>query len=71
MSVEGISREAAVVHMKLRYELSNQTWRQSFVTVALSEAQIEQLLAKAGFGAVRWNGQQSLWASAIAGPALP
>lgn len=71
VSVEAISRDVAFVHMTLRYELLNQIWRQSFVAVALSEAQIEQLLAEAGFGAVRWQGQQSLWASAIAGPALP
>jgi SAM-dependent methyltransferase len=64
--VEAVSRDAELVHMTLRYEASNQVWRQSFSTVSLSENEVEELLASAGFSAVRWQGCQRLWALAVA-----
>ena len=70
MHVEAVSREATLVHMTLRYQLSNQVWRQSFSTVSLSETEVEELLISAGFGPVHWKGRQRLWALAEASDAL-
>jgi SAM-dependent methyltransferase len=69
MHVEAVSREANLVHMTLRYQLANQVWRQSFSTVSLSEAEVEELLVSAGFSEVRWQGRQRLWALAVASDA--
>jgi len=64
--VDDVAREEQLVHMTLRYELSNQVWRHSFSAVSLSEGEAEALLRNAGFGDVRWLGEQRLWASALA-----
>ena len=64
--VDGVAREDQLVHMTLRYELSNQVWRHSFTAVALPEGEIEALLRNAGFGRIRWHGERRLWASAHA-----
>ena len=69
MHVEAVSRETTLVHMTLRYQLSNQVWRQSFSTVSLSETEVEELLISAGFGSVHWKGRQRLWALAEASDA--
>jgi SAM-dependent methyltransferase len=69
MHVEAVSREAKLVHMTLRYQLSSQVWRQSFSTVSLSEAEVEELLVSAGFSEIRWQGRQRLWALAVASDA--
>jgi SAM-dependent methyltransferase len=66
VNVEDVSRNEEIVHMTLRYELSDQVWRQSFSAVALAETDIEELLVDAGFADVRWQGPQRQWASAIA-----
>jgi SAM-dependent methyltransferase len=66
VNVEDVSRDEEVVHMTLRYELSNQVWRQSFSAVCLSETHVEELLVNAGFAEVRWQGSQRQWATAIA-----
>lgn len=66
MHVEAVSREAELVHMTLRYQLSSQVWRQSFSTVSLSESDVEQLLLSAGFSGIRWQGCKRLWAVAAA-----
>jgi hypothetical protein len=55
--------------MTLRYQLSSQVWRQSFSTVSLSEAEVEELLVSAGFSEIRWQGRQRLWALAVASDA--
>jgi SAM-dependent methyltransferase len=69
MHVEAVSREAKLVHMTLRYQLSSQVWRQSFSTVSLSEAEVEELLVSAGFSGIRWQGRQRQWALAVASDA--
>jgi len=69
VDVEAVSHEKQIVHMMLRYSFSAQVWRQSFSTVSLTEAEVEELLAKAGFSEVRWRGDQRLWASAVASDA--
>jgi SAM-dependent methyltransferase len=65
VNVEAVSREEDFVHMTLRYEMSDQVWRQSFSAAPLSEREIEELLVNAGFAQIRWHGSQRLWASAL------
>lgn len=64
--VEAIARDHEFVHMTLRYERAGQTWRRTFTTVTLSEAQIEEQLRRSGFADVSWHGERTLWASAVA-----
>jgi SAM-dependent methyltransferase len=64
--VDEVVRDEQLVHMTLRYELSNQVWRHAFSAVALSEAEVEALLGDAGFAEIRWLGEQRMWASALA-----
>jgi SAM-dependent methyltransferase len=66
VNLEAMSHEKELVHMTLRYELSEQVWRQSFSAIALAEADIEELLVDAAFAQICWHGPQKLWASAIA-----
>lgn len=67
--VEAVTREPGLVHMTLRYELGGQSWRHSFATTPLSEADVETLLHRCAFRAVQWQGKQNLWAVAEAGSA--
>lgn len=62
---EQVERRGAEVSMILRYALDDgATWRHSFSTTALSEAEIESLLRAHGFARVRWRGAKRLWAQA-------
>jgi len=64
--VESVAHENAGIRITMRYATSTATWRQSFLTVSLSELQIEALLRETGFATVRWHGEAKLWACAIA-----
>src|SRR5688572_4504803 len=56
MYVEAVSREGDAVQMTLRYEAAGRVWRQSGAATPLSEAEIEGLLARFGFGSFSWSG---------------
>jgi hypothetical protein len=55
-----------VTEMTLRYEISNQAWRHSFHASPLSESEIEELFAEAGFHGCEWFGPKRTWVRAIA-----
>jgi SAM-dependent methyltransferase len=61
---EDVSREGNLITMTLRYEAFGHSWLQSFSTLALEKYQIENLLARCGFGSFRWLGEQELWVAA-------
>jgi SAM-dependent methyltransferase len=61
---ENVSREGDLLTMTLRYEAFGRSWLQSFSTLALEKYQIENLLARCGFGNFRWLGDQELWGAA-------
>lgn len=63
--VEHVERHGADVSMCLRYEQDGTSWRQSFTTTALTEAEVEGLLATHGFGPIMWLGPKRLWVAAF------
>jgi SAM-dependent methyltransferase len=65
MSVEAVVRTADSVQMTLRYESAGQVWRHSFVVTPLSEADLETLLLRSGFGSWAWSGKRNRWLSAV------
>lgn len=67
MSVEAVNHTAAIVEMTLRYELAGSVWRQSFAVAPMSEAEVEALLSRSGFGCFVWSGKQNRWLSAARG----
>lgn len=65
MCVEAVRRVADVVQMTLRYEAAGRVWRHSFAVTPLSEAEIEALLGRFGFGSFAWSGRRKEWLSAV------
>jgi hypothetical protein len=65
MCVEAVSRVVDAVQMTVRYEAAGRVWRHSFAVMPLSEAEIERLLARFGFGSFSWSGARKLWLSAV------
>jgi SAM-dependent methyltransferase len=65
MCVEAVSRVADIVQMTLRYEAAGRIWRHSFAATALSEGDIEALLARFGFVSFEWSGSRNQWLSAV------
>ena len=64
--VESAERENQRVRIALRYELGNQAWRQSFEAVILQEAEVEAMLADAGFAGHTWFGSSRRWVQSVA-----
>ena len=64
--VEYAEREKELVRITLRYEIGNQAWRQSFEAVVLQEAEVEAMLAEAGFAGHTWLGSKRRWVQSLA-----
>lgn len=64
---EHVARSGKTVSMRLRYQAEDATWRPSFTTCSLTQAEIESLLASCGFAGFRWLGARALWLQAAAG----
>jgi SAM-dependent methyltransferase len=66
MAVEHVARAGDRVDMILRYRVGGLVWRHAFSAVALDEADVETLARAASFSAIRWYGEDRLWAIAAA-----
>lgn len=64
--VESAERENELVRITLRYEIGNQSWRQSFEAMILQEPEIEAMLAEAGFAGHTWLGSKRRWVQSLA-----
>jgi SAM-dependent methyltransferase len=71
MYVEAVSRTPGLVHMTLRYDDANNSWRHSSALAPMNEAEIESLLSQAGFGAFAWSGKNNRWLRASQAARLP
>ena len=58
ISLEAVQRSADAIEMTVRYEAAGSAWRHSFVVAPLTEAEVETLLAAAGFDGFRWATQR-------------
>jgi hypothetical protein len=61
MLVEAVHLDRSDVEMTVKYEMDDATWRHSFRCRLLSEAEVEDLLAEAGFSSFEWLGPRRKW----------
>jgi hypothetical protein len=54
VSVDRVSRQGSIVEISLRYSMGTAEWRQHFPARVLYDADVEQLLGRAGFRSVEW-----------------
>ena len=64
LRVESVHRVDNVVTMTLRYSDGANSWLHSFVTVSLSEEDIERMLSNCGFDHFGWLGPKHRWVAA-------
>jgi len=64
LRVESVNRTGNLVTMTLRYSDGADSWLHSFVTVSLSEEDIERLLSDCGFEHFAWLGAKRRWVAA-------
>jgi hypothetical protein len=63
-SIDAVRRSADIVEMTVRYEAGGSAWRHSFGVAPLAEAEIEALVANAGFAGFSWTPRRR-WLTAI------
>jgi hypothetical protein len=64
LRVESVNRIGNLVTMTLRYSDGADSWLHSFVTISLSEEDIERTLSDCGFEHFGWLGPKHRWVAA-------